>query len=629
MFDRFLAAGVFALMTLSLPARAEPIEVRVGKIIYVVDPATLKIDAQDEQYGLIPLLKPVGEGGETSVTKADGAWMWSTREGQQVRLTTDGDALKISVTGKTGTQWRWSMATASDGTWIVPDGEGMAFDVNDPFWRSTYSRNRCFGGTTTLSFPAWSYLSRTKTVTYALDDGFQSKLCLEDINGLQANLSHEFVEGGETVDILVHLGQPDPLAPAHFYRDYLKRHGRLQTFADKKVPDLDRLFGAPHAYVWGDGRDLVFLDELKALGIHKLVISYDQDPKTGKYLVQPAYLKKAHALGYLAGPYDAFDNGQPDAMADMPAAMWGPDLYPSGCLRDAKGAIVPGFANRGCQMSSQAIANHSGGFVPAKRYADHIEAGASQVFIDVDAFGTFYDDFSPDHRMTKAQDRNNRLARMGMGIKTFGLVQGSENVTAWSSGVTHYTHGTGQAHMIAVWPILNDTRFKGYWPPERPPIYFGHFTPTPEEARGLFGPADRLPLFEAVYHDDVVAVDRWEFGLTRVMGAEKSRYARALLYGIPTMWNLDRRELKTYGAWLKAAHDDFQAVHGVSAPVALTQFEWLSDNRLVQRVQFADGRTVTANFGDSVWKDLQPNCVRVSGSDNRDTIFCPPKLPAE
>jgi hypothetical protein len=59
-----------------------------------------------------------------------------------------------------------------------------------------------------------------------------------------------------------------------------------------------------------------------------------------------------------------------------------------------------GFANRGCYMSSEAIARYSGPSVPAARYAGHLRDGATQIFLDVDAFGEFFDDFSTDHPMT-------------------------------------------------------------------------------------------------------------------------------------------------------------------------------------------------------------------------------------
>jgi hypothetical protein len=278
-------------------------------------------------------------------------------------------------------------------------------------------------------------------------------------------------------------------------------------------------------------------------------------------------------------------------------------------------------------MSSTAIASYPGPSIPGQRYAGHIADGANHVFIDVDAFGDFFDDHSPDHPQTMAQDRNNRLARLGLGITQYKLVLGSENVTAWASGVAHYSHGTAQAHMTAVWPLHQNPKFGGYWPPDRPPLFFTPFTPTPDEARALFGAADRLPLFEAAFHDSVVAVDRWEFGLMKIAGEARPRFARSLLYGTPTMWNLDRRELTRIGPWLKAAEDDFRQAHDVVTPVALTDFRWLTPDRLVQQVSYADGRVLVANFGEAAWQGLGPDCVRVTRRGQGVADLCPPADP--
>jgi len=606
-------------------ASAAPLTLRAGTVIYTVDPDTLKIDAQPDRGAMVAVMPPLHESEPVNPARDGEGWRWHDNEGRTLRLVIDEDALSLTITAAPGTDLAWSLPAVSSGTWLVPDGEGVAYDVSDAFWRKAYEHQHCLGGTTLLSFPAWSYLANGRTITYALADGLQSKLCLRDEGGLQARLMHSFARGAETVDLLFAIGAADPLAPAVFYRRYMRAHGQFVPFGAKAVPGLPRLFGAPQAYVWGDGRDLAFLDDLKALGIDRINLSYDQDPRTSKNLVGRSYLAKAKSLGFLAGPYEAFDNGQPLTTVDSPSAVWY-DLYPSGCIVDAKGKVVVGFAGRGCEMSSEAIARHPGTPNPDSRYASHVADRASQVFVDVDAFGNFYEDFSPDHPMTLDRDRANRLARLGLAIRKYKLVLGSENVTAWSSGVAHYSHGTAQAHALAIWPLLNDKRFMGWWPPERPPLFFKPFEPTPDEARSLFGSADRLPLFEAVFHDSVVAADRWEFGLMKVAGLERQRFARSLLYGTPTLWNLDRKELARVGPWLKAAETDFRVAHGTGTPVALTGFRWLSDDHLVQEVRYADGHIVTANFGDAAWQGLGPDCVRAV-RHGKSTDLCPPAGP--
>jgi hypothetical protein len=611
-------------------AAAAPVTLRVGAVAYDVDPATLKVDARPGGGAIVAVLPPLHAPEAVSVAPEGSGWRWTDTEGRVVTLSVEGEALRLTISGAKGSSLAWPMPPATRGTWLIPDGEGMAYRADDPFWRAAHGQEKCLGGTTLLSFPAWSYLDGRYAVTYALGDGLLSRLCLHDENGLRAGLKHVFGDGAETVDLLLALRPPEPLAPALFYRQILKARGRFRSLADKATPDLPRLFAAPHAYVFDDGRDLAFLDDLKALGIDRMVLSYDQDPRGQKHIVGPAYLNKAKALGYLAGPYEAFGNAQPVATADMPSAVWSDDLYPSGCIIDMAGKVVVGFAGRGCEMSSEALVRRQGPFVPAERYAGHVADGANQVFVDVDAFGDFHEDHSPDHPMSMARDRTNLMARLGLAIDRFKLVLGSENVTAWSGGVTHYSHGTAQAHASAIWPILADQeRFGGFWPPDRPGIFFKPFQPTPDEARLLFGAADRLPLFEAAFHDSVVATDRWEFGLMKVPSAARGRFARSLLYGTPTMWSLDRRELARVAPWLKAAQDGFRGIHGAGAPVALASFRWLTPDRLVQQATYADGRVLTANFGEAAWRGLRPDCVRATWPKRPSTDFCPPAAPAE
>ena len=624
-----LLLAVIAGLT-SPAAAAEPLQLQAGGTTYIVDPSSLKIDARTAQASVTSVMPPLHAAQDVAVDSKGGVWHWRDADGRDFKLSAEGNALHLAISAKTGTSLSWALPKVRSGTWLVPDGEGMAFDVEDPFWRaerrSAHRHEQCLAATAALTFPAWSYLTAERTVTYALGDGLLSKLCLHDDDGVQASLTHDFGDGAGTIDLYFSVGPPDLLAPALFYRQFLKDRGLFKAFADKAVPNLRRLFGAPHAYVWGDGRDLGFLDDLKALGITRIVLTYSQDPRTGRHILGRPYLARAAAQGYLAGPYEEFGNGQPPATADEPEAIWPPDLYPAGCMRDAQGQIVPGFANRGCEMSSEAIARRRP-FVPSVRYGRHVADGDREVFVDVDAFGNYRDDFSPDHPMSQARDRENRLARLKLAIDTYRLVLGSESVTASSAAVVHFSHGTGQAHMAAVWPLNHDARFNGWWPPDRPKVFFAPFQPTPDEARALFGPADRLPLFEAVFHDSVVAVDRWEFGMMKVAGQEPNRFAHALLYGTPTMWQLDRRELARVGAWLKAAQDDFQAIHGTGAPLALTGFAWLTPDRLVQQVTYADGRIVIANFGQSPWQGLAPDCVRLHKPNGPPSVFCPPPAP--
>ncbi|MES1200449.1 MAG: glycoside hydrolase [Pseudomonadota bacterium] len=606
-------------------AGAETLRIEAGGVAYEANADTLELHARyaGRDVLVMPALLDAAEN-----WRREGR-TWRNAAGDTVSLSADGPDLSLTITKTAARETSWALPPmqAAD-WWIIPDGEGIAFAAGDPFWRNggegtaTYHEEHCLSATSNLSLPAWSRIDGDVAVTHVLADGLQSELCLRDDNGVQGRLTHRFSPGAERIELLVHVGPANPLAPALEYRALLQRRGLFRSLADKAVPLLPRLYGAPQIYVWGDAHSVAFVDALHALGIERALLADDQRA------VHTDFLARAHALGYLAGPYELFAAAVPPADSTEPYTNWG-DLYPSGCERDKNGAIVQAYADRGCTLSSEVLRRQETAPNVASRYAQHQQEGADHVFVDVDAFGNFDEDFSPDHPMTMARDRDNRADRLRMGIEQFHFVLGSENVTAWSHGFAHYSHHTAQAHTNAVWHLLREReRFGGWWPQEAPGIFFHPFTPTEAEARALFGPADRVPLFEAAFHDSVIAADRWEFGLMKVVGMERERFAHALLYGTPTMWNLNMRELARQGAWLKAAHDDFRIAHGWNAPVALTGFAWLTPDHLVQQTNFADGRTIVANFGAAPWQGLAPDCVRVTRAGQAAVTLCPPPLPA-
>jgi hypothetical protein len=61
--------------------------------------------------------------------------------------------------------------------------------------------------------------------------------------------------------------------------------------------------------------------------------------------------------------------------------------------------------------------------------------------------------------------------------------------------------------------------------------------------------------------------------------------------------------------------------------VLLTGFRWLTPDRLVQQATYADGRVLTANFGDLAWRGLGADCVRVVRPGRPAADLCPPPDP--
>lgn len=595
------------------------VQLAEGDAHYRIDTATLAVDRMLPDGPPVPLMLPVETTGTVDALEASAArasWQWP-ETGLAFLVRIEHESLVLQVTSDEPSELDWPLASPAAAEWAVPDGQGMILPAGHADLAG------CRAGSGALSYPAWAYLTAAHSGAYALSDGLQAEICWPEDAAGAVRLHYTFAPDTPALELALSAGPADPLAAARLYRERLQMRGGLITFADKQpaTAPLDRLFGASHAYIWGDGRSPAFLDDLEAAGIARILLAYEADG--WDEALRPAYLAAADAAGWLAGPYESFANAQPSGEADTVTADWG-DLFPQGCIVGEDGARHTGFAGRGCELSSEALRRREGAPNVASRYAGHASAGARHAFLDVDAFGSFYADHHPDHPMDRVRDRQNRLERMRSAIDDHDLVLGSEHVGGWAHGVTHYSHGGNSANLDAIWPLLRQReRFGGYWPEDRPRRYFQPAELTDAETEALFSPARRLPLFEAAFHDAMISTDRWEFGQAKFPALAPRRFALALLYGTPTLWHLDRRELARIAPQLRAAETAFREVHGTDAPAAMTGFEWVSNDRLVQRTSFADGLTVIANFSDAFRDGLEPDCVRAE-RDGESQIVCPP-----
>ncbi len=128
----------------------------------------------------------------------------------------------------------------------------------------------------------------------------------------------------------------------------------------------------------------------------------------------------------------------------------------------------------------------------------------------------------------------------------------------------------------------------------------------------------RLPLWELVYHECVVAQWYWGDYNNKLPSLWDRRDLLNALYGTPPMFMFNDE------IWQKH-RDRFVESYQTATPVAratgyteMLSHRWLTDDRSVQQTRFANGVTVTANFGDRAYAmpdgtALAPLSHRVEG----------------
>jgi len=569
-----------------------------------------------------------------SLKTAPNSALWKIPElGLSVELTAKKNRLQIRFQGTGELEFRWPVTgrDPSLSALIYPDGEGLYIPLDDPFWRTISKLDPCRNTHGGLSMPFWSYRWGGGSWTYLAVSDLQTTLCLsESGERLFAVATHNFRrrDGFPPYEIEIWPGGDSPVSPALEVRQWLVEAGQYATLDQKARanPEAAKLLGAAHAYIYGDGRSLEFLRELARMGVDRMWLGFDENTGQDENIVGREYIEEAEKLGYLIGPYDTFDNAQDPGSADSLESVWGSDIYPTGCIVTERGEIQKGFAGRGCELSSEALALRE----PEERNMENrivqrSRAGINSYFLDSDAFGDLYDDYSKAHPMTPALDRRNRLARMRIIAEKHRLVLGSEGGAAWSAPVIAFAHGTEAVSNALLWALQRDKqRYGGWWPPTRPAIFFKPVNPSEDFRRARYDPSYRLPLYQAAFHGSVISADRWETPLTKFPVLIQVRSLLETLYNVPSMWSLDLRQLQENRRAFLSLYSFFSTIHRSAGNRPLTDFEWLTPDRLVQRTRFGDEIELTANFGRAPFQSLPPMCVEARWlKSGRRQRYCP------
>ena len=352
-----------------------------------------------------------------------------------------------------------------------------------------------------------------------------------------------------------------------------------------------------HPDEWGDGLSVKLLERFAGSGLDRLWLGVDSWQDGFRH---PTAVAKARELGYLIGPYDSYHSiHHPNEKDTWETAQFDLSLYEAGAIVNADGTKNRGFKKKGYHLSP----------LVARPYVeDRVNGIVTQMptdfntwFIDCDAYGQLFDDYSPSHPATQLDDMNARLARIAWIRDTHNMVVGSERGAAYAATTIHFAHG--MTVPVIGWgdPDMKEKTspyyIGAYWPPEGPAI---HIKQVPLKSKYLylyFAPHFRLPLYQIVFHDSVITTNHWGSGSLKFENAIEPLALLELLYNVPPLYHLNIAEFSKHKAWIKRHYAFFSPLHRQIGGQAMTDFEWLSDNRQVQRTEFGSTVELIANFG--------------------------------
>jgi hypothetical protein len=207
-------------------------------------------------------------------------------------------------------------------------------------------------------------------------------------------------------------------------------------------------------------------------------------------------------------------------------------------------------------------------------------------FIDTTTAAPWRECYSPAHPLTRGESREWKMKLLGLVSDKYKLVCGSE--TGHDAAVPFADYFEG---MLSLGP---------YRVPDAGRDMQKNWDIVPENiSKFQLGYAYRLPLWELVYHDCVIAQWYWGDYNNKLPAVWDKRDLFNILYGTPPMFMFNRE------LWEKNK-DRFVASFKKIGPVAratgyseMLDHKFLTPDRSVQQTKFADGTIVTVNFSSA------------------------------
>lgn len=354
---------------------------------------------------------------------------------------------------------------------------------------------------------------------------------------------------------------------------------------------------------WSDSGTTDIINDMRNSGIKKAWIGLNN--WTYAYM-KPEMVTDAVNSGYLIAPYDSYTTIQePGHIKWDTAGFANKSLYYDATIENKDGQKVGGFKGQG------RILNPTLSMLSVKERVNKVLSNIPNFnswFIDCDAAGQIYNDYSPNHTTTKREDLNARLKRMAYIANEKHMVIGSEGGCDYASQVIDFAQGIESPPFS--WDDKKDMRNKNskyfvgtyYSPYGGVPHVFGTQVPVKQEFKDIFmDPAYTIPLYRLVYNNSVVTTDHWLWGTFKAKGEVKNKLLHDILYNTAPLYHLDQYHWAKEKNTIIQNDKIFEPFSTLVSNEEMTNFEILSKNRLVQMTEYGDNVKVITNFSnDSV-----------------------------
>jgi hypothetical protein len=483
---------------------------------------------------------------------------------------------------------------------IVPLNEGISYPVEDD--SIDPMRLEAYGGHgICMSF--WGVTngeSGQMTIIETPDDAsiqiarYQKKLCIYPVwepqrgeFGYTRQIRYCFFHQGGTVAI------------CKKYRSYIEQKGALKTLSQKRFenPNVDLLIGAVNTWCW-DPDPLAIVRDMRAAGMEKILWSN----------AAPApVVKQMNEWRILTSRYDIYqDVMDPELFrllqyidSNWPTEAWPNDIVINAAGQREKGWEIEG--KKGGMYPCGVLCDSRATDYAARRIpAELKEKPYRGRFIDTTTAAPWRECYSPEHPMTRSQSKEWKMKLLKYVSRDQGLITGSETGHDAAVPYVHFFEG-----MMSLAPYRVDDAGRNM-------MRILDKVP-PQVAKYQVGYGYRLPLWELVYHDCVVAYWYWGDYNNKIPAVWNNRDLFNILYATPPMFMFDRYFWEQNRGRFRQSYRNITPAVLAAGYQEMTNFQFITKDRSVQQSSFANGTRITVNFGKKPFKTAGGITIKPQG----------------
>ena len=616
-----LLAGLFLCCRCRAESRAEgPQELTIGNatIAVTLNTADGALSVTDKRTGRMWRQKPTDNVKVIKSKRIDGGIDLTCRHPglgldikTEIRLDGEKPEFTVAISGKgnlKGTIGYPYPFVSQGGTYlVVPMNEGISYPVDDesiePMWLVAYGGHgicMAFWGVTDGE-SGHTVIIETPDDALIQINRLEGRLCIaprwesqKGDFGYTRKLRYVFFDKGGHV------------AMCKRYRQYAQQIGRLKTLDQKRQenPNVDLLIGAVNLWCW-ENDALAIVREMKSAGIDRILWSNRASPEVIKAMNE--------IDGVLTSRYDIYqDLMDPQVVKDKLRGShpdWTQAGWPKDIMLDATGDWCKGWQVRGKdgQMYPCGVLCDKQAINFAKqRVPEELKTHPYRCrFIDTTTASPWRECYSPEHPMTRSDSRHWKMELLRYMSEDMKLVTGSETGHDAAVPFVHYFEG-----MLSLGP---------YRVPDSGRDMSRIWDEVPQQvAKFQVGHKYRLPLWELVYHDCVVAQWYWGDYNNKLPAIWAKRDLFNILYGTPPMFMFNRQYWSQNKDRFAKSYNDICSVARAVGYAEMTDHRFLTPDRDVQQTMFSNGVVVSVNFGDKPYslpdgKQVEATSCRVSG----------------